>query len=76
MLDTLRSFALAMYTVGLIAKWRGRRLLRAELESRYNWLDWNADSPMLRVQMAPRRLRRQLQGKNFRPVYGYVGGGL
>ena len=51
----------------------GRRALRAELEARYRWLEWDPESPMLRVAMAPRRRRRQLQGKNFRPVYGYLG---
>lgn len=33
-------------------------------------------SPMLRVPMAPRRERRFRQGREFRPVYGYTGGGL
>lgn len=29
----------------------------------------------LYVRMAPRRLRRMIQGKNFIPVYGYRGAG-
>lgn len=51
----------------------GRRKLMSELRARYRWITWDRMSPMTMVSMASRKERRRLQGKNFKPVYGYVG---
>lgn len=53
----------------------GRRLLQLELRARYRVINYEIHSPALYAPMAPRRLRRKLQKKNFRPVYGYRGPG-
>lgn len=54
----------------------GRRALRAELEASpfRRRIEWEANLAT-RAPMAPRHERRKKQGKNFRPVYGYVGPG-
>lgn len=53
----------------------GRRLQNAYAWSRARWVVIQHGSPMLTAAMAPRALRRKLQGKQFRPVYGYIGPG-
>lgn len=50
-----------------------RRELQQELKETQRFIPWES-GPSKRVKMASRKTRRQKQGKNFRPVYGYTGG--
>lgn len=63
----------AMRYLAHFANLTGRRFQRAYEMSRARIIQIQHGSPMLTVPMAPRRLRRELQGKKFRPVYGYRG---
>ena len=76
--DNLNPIALAFRELARLVnkKWNGRRLERGLIMARWHFVPFDRDSPMTRVPMAPRALRRRLQGKKFRPVYGYVGRAL
>ncbi len=49
----------------------GRRALRAELEARYKLRQVDTRDTSRLAKMAPRKLRRERQGKKFRPVYNH-----
>lgn len=69
----MQRVAEAMRVLHILVNCNGRRFQSLELASKMQWITWDETSPMLTVPMATRAERRKLQGKQFRPVYGYVG---
>ncbi len=69
----MKRVQLAMRELGWLVSLNGRRLANAKAMARARWIRLEVTNMARYVPMAPRAERRKKQGKDFRPVYGYVG---
>lgn len=75
-LTPMARVSIAMGVLGWLLGLNGRRLMNAKQLARTRVYLIDPNNAARFVPMAPRKLRRKRQGRDFKPVYGFIGNAI